>query len=128
MMTRKKKPPATTPMNFLLGFKLILSFLFAGTIQADDHNECSSTDSDVDVGQMRKRLNQLLDDALSLYGSRRPSNDDIDGKPKKENDIEASYLYNRNVERRSQSAMTRYITPSPRRMSVKNQNLRAREG
>ena len=111
----------------LAWIKLILFFslpgvypVIAGTILADDHNECSSADSDVDVGQMRKRMNQLLDDALSLYGSRRSSNDyvDIDNrnvkfegkiKYKEEEVIRTSYLHDKReihkFDRRSQSAM-----------------------
>ena len=63
---------------------------------------------------MRKRLNRLLDDALSLHSGRRSSDDYDDGieeGARFKGEDSMSYSFNQteimNIKRRSQSAITR---------------------
>lgn len=41
--------------------------------KTEDDDDQSSFDSDIDVGKVRRRFNELLDDALSLYETHRSS-------------------------------------------------------
>lgn len=52
----------------IMWINLTIYTLTVGVSQDDDS---SSFDSDIDMSRMRRRFNELLDDALSLYESQR---------------------------------------------------------